>query len=262
MPNETQVVETKNQVVVQDHQPITQPQNIDLSPEGLIAKAIERGLDVGSLERLMAMRKELRAEKAKEAFDEAMANFQGECPVIKKKKNGGTTDSGVVAYKYAPLEDIVDQVKPFIQKHGFSYAIKTEVTNGRVKSTCIVKHKLGHSEDSTMDVPMGTKTRVMSEPQVVAATSTFSKRYAFINAFGIMTGDDDTDARRMSQQQTAPRTIPPTKQAPTPMAPKGKTIPFECYECAEVITEAEAKYSKSLFKKPLCRKHQKEAKNK
>jgi len=35
----------------------------------------------------------------------------------------------------------------------------------------------------------------MSAPQVVAATITFRKRYAFCNAFGIMTGDEDIDGQ-------------------------------------------------------------------
>jgi len=44
-----------------------------------------------------------------------------------------------------------------------------------------------------MEVPLGNKTSVMSQTQVVAAALTFAKRYAFCNAFGIMTGDDDNE---------------------------------------------------------------------
>ena len=35
----------------------------------------------------------------------------------------------------------------------------------------------------------------MSQTQVEAAALTFAKRYAFCNAFGILTGDEDTDAK-------------------------------------------------------------------
>ena len=38
------------------------------------------------------------------------------------------------------------------------------------------------------------KTAMMNAPQQTAATMTYAKRYAFCNAFGIMTGDEDTDA--------------------------------------------------------------------
>lgn len=169
------------------------------TPEAMIVKALDKGITVDVIEKLVALKERIDATEAKRQFNDAMANFQGECPTIKKKKDGGKTNAGVVAYKYAPLEVIVEQVKELIQKHGFSYSIKTEMTKERVKVTCVVKHTGGHSEESTMDVPMGTKTHVMSEPQVVAATTTFAKRYAFVNAFGIMTGDDDVDGKPEGQ---------------------------------------------------------------
>ena len=41
----------------------------------------------------------------------------------------------------------------------------------------------------------------MSQTQVEAAALTFAKRYAFCNAFGILTGDEDTDAKRATVDQ-------------------------------------------------------------
>jgi hypothetical protein len=70
----------------------------------------------------------------------------------------------------------------------------SQTPEGKVKAICIVRHKEGHQEESVMEVPMLRQTGVMSEAQTVAATVTFAKRYAFCNAFGIMTMDDDTDA--------------------------------------------------------------------
>jgi len=180
MKNEIQKIETKN----------------SLSAENLIDKALDNKVDVATIERLLAMRKELKAEFAKEQFDEAMAKFQGKCPVIEKSVAGGETKAGVVAYKYAPLDVIVNQTKELIGECGFSYATKIETNEKSVKAICIVKHISGHSESSEMDVPHGTKTGIMSESQKFAATSTFAKRYAFCNAFGIMTGDEDTDAKK------------------------------------------------------------------
>jgi ERF superfamily. len=108
---------------------IQQEQNNQI--DMLISKAVDRNVSIETMERLLAMRKELRAEKAKEAFDADMASFQGECPTIKKTKAGGKTESGVVAYHYAPIEAIVEQVKGLISKYGFSYAIKTETGEGK-----------------------------------------------------------------------------------------------------------------------------------
>lgn len=163
--------------------------------ETLIAQAIEKNVPVETMERLLAMRRELKAEYAKEAYNNAMADFQAECPIIKKDKPGGVTKSGVVAYWYAQLDSIVDQTKELIQKHGFSYMIRTETKEGKVKVACIVNHKLGHQESTDVEVPLGSQTNVMSAPQVVASALTFAKRYAFCNAFGILTGDQDNDAQ-------------------------------------------------------------------
>ena len=80
--------------------------------EALIAKAIDKKVPVETMERLLMMRRELKAEWAKAEFDKALAAFQAECPIIKKTKSV-KTDTGDIAYQYAPLESIVEQVKEY-----------------------------------------------------------------------------------------------------------------------------------------------------
>lgn len=163
----------------------------ELSIEGIISQAISAGTPVETMERLLAMRRELKAEKAKEEFDRAMTAFQGECPVIARRKEVAT-NTGAKAYSYAPLEDIVSQTRELLQRHGFSYAVETYTSPETVRSVCVAKHSGGHSEQSSFEVPLGGKTAMMSNTQVVASALTFAKRYAFCNAFGILTGDADT----------------------------------------------------------------------
>lgn len=174
-----------------------QPDNKEtaLTPLSLIQQALSINADVDKLEKLMNLQERWERNQARKAFDESMTNFQMDMPIIKKTKEGGQTKSGQVAYKYAPLEDIVAQTKDIIAKNGFSYLIKTEFPEpNKVTAICQVRHKQGHMEESVITVPHMTQTGVMSDAQVVAATVTFAKRYAFCNAFGIMTGDDDTDS--------------------------------------------------------------------
>lgn len=179
------------------------------SVESFITQAISANVPIETLERLLAMRTQVKAEQAKEAFDSAMAKFQGECPVIEKTKDGGKTKSGYVAYKYAPLDSIVSQTKNSITSNGFSYKTNSETSIDKVKVTIVVKHALGHSEDTSVEVPLGTKTDIMSAPQVVASALTFAKRYAFCNAFGIMTGDEDTDANDVPKNAPQAPVAPP-----------------------------------------------------
>jgi len=181
---------------------IPQEQSIaNFNVESLMAKAIEHGLSPETMEKFLAMRQQLKAEWAREQFNKAMAAFQSECPTIVKTKEV-KTKSGVVAYRYAPIESIVSQVKDLLQKHGFSYSNSMEVLPEGVKVCVKVTHKDGHSEENCMQVPLGTKTDIMSQSQVTAAAQTFAKRYAFCNSFGIMTGDEDTDARPQEPQYT------------------------------------------------------------
>lgn len=175
-------------------------------PQSLIALAIEKGVPLGDL---VAMRREWRAEKAKEAFDAAMAAFQTECPVIYKTKAGGQTKCGDVAYKYAAFEDILAQVKPLLQKHGFSFQLGTDVESkdGWVIARCKVTHSHGHCDTTEAKFPLGTKTGVMSDTQVYAAALSFASRRAFQNAFGIITAGEDMDGR-----------IKPTTEGPSKTA--------------------------------------------
>lgn len=177
---------------------VVSPQGTSI--EAILSQAIDKGTPVETMERLLAMRRELKAEAAKEAYDRAMAAFQAECPTIEKTKAVKTRD-GQLAYKYAPIESIVKQVAPYLQKHGFSYSTGMELKESGVKVTVRTTHELGHSEESSMEVPLGNKTAVMSDTQVTAAAQTFAKRYAFCNAFGILTGDEDNDGAPMGAPQ-------------------------------------------------------------
>lgn len=175
------------------------------SAEYLIARGIQQGMSVETMEKLMAMRKELKAEHAKEEFDKAMSDFQAECPVIKKAKkvkfamrDGG----GSVDYAYAPLDAIVSQVAKLIAKNGFSYSFKIEESAKGIKAICVIKHKAGHTDSSDFTADM-SGTKAMSNAQITSSKATYAKRNAFCNAFGITTGDDDIDAMKTKVEAVA-----------------------------------------------------------
>jgi len=173
---------------------ITPLANLDIN--ALLNKAIDAKSAVEVMERLQAMRKELREEEAKAAFDESMSAFQAECPVIAKEK-GVPDRSGKIAYKYAPIEAIEVQIRPLLRKHGFSHTFDTDTASadGWVIAKCIVTHTAGHSRVSTAKFPLGTKTGIMSDTQVFAAALTFANRRALSNAYGLILGGEDLDGQ-------------------------------------------------------------------
>jgi hypothetical protein len=158
--------------------------------DALIARAIDQNVPVETMEKLLAMRRELKSEFAKQEFDKSMAKFQSECPIIEKKDSAGSSSFN---YKYASLDHIVGQVKGILAKNGFSYTFDTKKENGALITYCHVKHKDGHFETSQFEIAIDTGSR-MNISQKDGAASTYGKRYAFCNAFGILTGDEDTDA--------------------------------------------------------------------
>lgn len=173
--------------------------------ESLIAKAIDKNVPVEALERLLAMRRELKAEQAKEEFDLAMAAFQAQCPTIEKTKQGYN-------YKYADLTAIVEQVKQLLSDNGFSYTFDTDEVENAMIIYCKVKHIGGHVETSKATIHRETKTN-MNASQQSGAQMTYGKRYAFTNAFGILTGDEDTDSQDLPkhtpQQTTTSNLVSP-----------------------------------------------------
>jgi len=145
---------------------------------------------------LLAMHERLLAAQAKREFDDAMTAFQAECPVITKGR-GVRDGGGVKLYEYAPFEDVIAAVKPFLQTHGFSFDLNTDVESkdGWVVAICTAKHRGGHSESKSVKLPIGSGTRAMSTTQIYAAALSFASRRAFQNAFGIVCAGEDKDGK-------------------------------------------------------------------
>lgn len=165
----------------------------DTSVNAFIKQAIGANVPVETMEKLFALREKVKAEKAKEEFVLALSIFQGECPVIKKTKVVMNKDGKTERYRFAPIDSIVDQIKKPLAKAKLSYTWTVKNTPGLVTAICKVTHALGHSEESSFEIPIDPEG-YMTAPQKVASALTFAKRYSLCNALGISTGDEDTDA--------------------------------------------------------------------
>lgn len=167
------------------------------SIEGFISMAIEKGLPVETLERLLVMRTQLKKEKAIEEFNIAMCGFQSACPVIEKESKANiTTKTGAkFGYTYAPIEDIVEQTKPLLFQYGFSYAFSTDYKDACQIVTCTIRHIGGHSESSQFRAPIETDAGMSLVQKNVAALS-FGERCAYRMVLGIVTKGEDNDGQK------------------------------------------------------------------
>lgn len=235
--------------IVEGHlAPTIQP----LSPEYLISKAIDKGLTLDMLERLLEMRRHLQAEQdavvarqAKLAYDQALSEFQRECPVIAKRKSVLNKDGKSVRYRYAPLGDIVEQVKELLGKHGFSHKIGEAFLDRDTKeivAVCTITHRAGHSEPTERRFPLAMSD-FMSPAQSFASAYTFASRYAFCGALGILTSDDDDDANSLDVPKPARPAEPPRHQTPPTVAtpkPNGHADPNLPQNGAELLARLQA----------------------
>lgn len=164
-----------------------------INPEILISKAIENNVPVESLERLLAMRSDLIKEQAQREYNQAMSEFQSKCPVIEKTKPVYNKDGKTIRYCFAPLDEIKKQIGNILNDCGLSYSFDSKIENDWIAVTVTVTHINGHFETSEFPVQID-RDAYMNIAQQNASALTFAKRYAFLNAFGILTGDTDDDA--------------------------------------------------------------------
>lgn len=203
---------------------------VTLNPEALIAKGIEHGLPVETMERLLAMRTQLKKEQAREAFNHALASFQADIPPIAKRQTAQvqTRSGGRYSYNYADIADIQRAIAPKLREAGLSLTFDTQQEGGILNVVCIVHHVAGHSERTGFPVPIDQAAR-MNDAQKVGSALTYGRRYALCAALGIVTAEDDDDAQALHTPPAGepagnPRQPPqqPAGNTPTRQAPPGR----------------------------------------
>ena len=145
---------------------------------GFIEQAIAKGLPVETMEKLFALRKEVKAEFGKEQFVVALAEFQRAVPIIKKTKKVLNKDGRTVRYMYAPMDSVIEQIKNPLADNGFSYTWDSTREEIHIKVVCKLTHIDGHSEKSTFDIPI-VQSQFMSSPQSYATAQSYAVNGCF-----------------------------------------------------------------------------------
>jgi len=164
----------------------------------LMKLAVEKGMEgVQALERLVALQERAVEREAAAAFHAAMSAFQAECPEIAKR---GTVDTVTkrgahIKYAFAKLDDIAHEIRPRLDECNLSYSWDSSVDDQVLSCTCTVTHIAGHSRTATFSCPV-EQSQQRSVAQNHAATLTYARRQSLIQALGLVTADEDTDAAR------------------------------------------------------------------
>jgi hypothetical protein len=165
------------------------------NPMAILAMAVERGLDPAGIKELAELAWKQEDRKAAQEFNDALMQFQDDCPTIPKSAtaNIASHSGSGYSYKWAPLETIDAIVRPVLRRLGFSYSWDTAVDGGMLTATCTLRHVNGHKESSSFACPTESNNPGMSKQQKHAGTDTFARRYSLTAVLGLTTTDEDTD---------------------------------------------------------------------
>lgn len=158
--------------------------------------AADPNTDVDKLERLLGMYERITAQQAKAAFTAALAALQPTLPTIEER---GKTDKTT----YAKWEDINDAIRQLLHAQGFALNFRVARTESSVAVTGILSHQDGHSEETTLDLPVDTGPG-RNAVQAVGSSVSYGKRYAALALLNITSrapSDADDDGRRAGMRR-------------------------------------------------------------
>lgn len=165
--------------------------------------AFDPTVDADKIEKLLAQARLFKMDDAKAAYTQALVRMKPHLPVIDRKgcimiheKGKEKIDANLIqTTPYALWEDIDAAISPILADHGFALTFRCGSTGApehRVTVTGVLSHEMGHSEETTMTLPLdtsGSKNNV----QAVGSSTSYGKRYTATLLLNIRTKGEDDD---------------------------------------------------------------------
>lgn len=174
-----------------------------------IVQLLQTGkLDTDQMTAMLTFGERIEDNEARKAFHVAMAAFKSDPPEIFKNKTVtyGTGDN-VTSYNHITLARLATILDEAFAKCDLSFTWKTEdLDKGLIKVTCILTHKLGHSETSSMTSladGSGSKNPIQAKGSAV----TYLQRYTLKSVAGVAEEDQDDDGNAAGKKTPKPKPI-------------------------------------------------------
>lgn len=120
-------------------------------------------------------------ENRSELF-KAISDAQGEFKTVEKNAVNPHFKS-----KFAPLDSIIEMVRPILPKHGLSAMQFTDIQDNGIVVETIIAHSSGQYISGKLFMPA-----VKQDPQGYGSALTYGRRYGLAAALGIVS-DEDVD---------------------------------------------------------------------
>ncbi len=166
----------------------------------MLQKVIDGGItadNVSALESLVGLYDRMQAKNSEREFNQAFAKLQSELRSVNATRTVPNKD-GSPRYRFAPFEDIMEEVQPVLVANGFSISFNSRFGDGRMVSICTLRHIGGFSQSNEFAVRIGGGPPGATDTQADGAAKTYAKRGALCDALNIVVEHDD-DARMIGQ---------------------------------------------------------------
>lgn len=135
--------------------------------------------------------------------------------------------------KYASLDNIIDEIRPILTKHGLSIMQFPGGDGERFTMTTMLLHESGEWIESQPIVMRPVK----NDPQGIGSCATYARRYSLSAFLSLNTGEDDDGNGASQSPNTTPKQQPP---APQRSSNEGNNA------SVAMISEAQVKYCHKL----------------
>lgn len=136
-------------------------------------------------------------------FDDLMA-VQKELPSLQKSAINPHFGS-----KYIPLEELISQLLPVLNKHNFVLLQQPTTLNGEPALKYGLHHKTGEKIENTMPLLLAK-----NDPQAQGSAITYARRYSVMSMLGLVADQDDDGNKASGTGTTGTNAPAPAKAAP------------------------------------------------
>lgn len=152
----------------------------------------------------------------------ALAKCQGELKDVFKGSKG-------YGYSYAPLDEVLKQIRPIASKYGLSFVQSQSFNDDIISVTTILLHESGETLETTSQSPFA-RLKGMNDYQSIGSGITYLRRYNLSATFGIAS-DEDQDAHGEQEVRKNP---PPSKTSEKEMAETKKEFVKQASEITSI----------------------------
>jgi len=183
------------ELVVLEARELVSRSSVDNPIAAMLQAIVEKGVtaeNAAVLEKVCDLYEKMDAIGARKAFAAARCLLQAELPSVMATKSI-PSKTGEIRSMFAPYEEIMGKVGPYLVKHGFSVSFTMKADGGRMEAFCTLTHSGGHSESNSFSVRVGSGPPGCSEAQSDGSARSYARRGALCDALNIII-DKDTDA--------------------------------------------------------------------